>query len=66
MATLETFLEKLSDYANNNVTAFEGKIQFTLAEREDLRQRFVPLSADDKAKALAAAAAKGLDTSGWA
>ncbi len=65
MAHLDTFLSKLAEYATNNISALDGKIQFTFNEREDLKLLFAALEGADRPKALEAAKAKGLDTSSW-
>jgi hypothetical protein len=65
MNDLASFLEKLTEYASNNVTAFEGFVQITHNEREDLRLRFARLSEDDQRKALEAMRSKGIDTATW-
>jgi hypothetical protein len=66
MIPLDTFLAKLAEYGSNNISALEGKIQFTFNEREDLKLFFAKVDQGaDRAKALEAAKAKGLDTSSW-
>lgn len=65
MSTLNSFLAKLSEYANNNISAMQGHIQITHNEREDLKLLFCKLSATDKANALKAANDKGIDTASW-
>ena len=65
MSTLNDFLTKLEDYARNNISALQGHIQITHNEREDLKLQFAQLSQADRAQALAAAKAKGIDTESW-
>jgi hypothetical protein len=65
MSPLDTFLSKLSEYGSNNISALEGRIQFTFNEREDLKMLFAKVDADDRPKAHEAARARGLDTHSW-
>ena len=65
MAHLDTFLSKLTEYGTNNISAFEGHIQYTHNEREDLKLLFTKLEQNERPKAVDAAKAKGLDVSTW-
>lgn len=62
---LAAFLLKLEEYATNNISALGGAMQFTHNEREDLKTYFAKLASADRAAALEAAKARGLDTTGW-
>jgi hypothetical protein len=62
---LAAYLLKLEEYATNNITALEGRIQFTHNEREDLKTWFAKLASSDKPAAVEASTARGLDTAGW-
>jgi hypothetical protein len=65
MESISAFLDKLTEYATNNITAFEGLVQITFNEREDLRLRYHQLSEADRATAREALKANGLDVASW-
>lgn len=65
MSTIDSFLAKLAEYGSNNISALDGKIQYTFNEREDLKLIFNTLAEADRPKAIAEAKAKGIDTSTW-
>lgn len=66
LQALGKFLSALGEHGGNSVGALGGKVQFTHNEREDLKQLLTKVDAGDRKAALAAATAKGLDTTGWA
>ena len=65
MTPIDAFLAKLAEYGTNNISALEGKIQYTFNEREDLKLQFGKLDPADRSRALEAAKARGIDVSSW-
>ena len=65
MTPFDSFKAQLQDFATNNVTALEGKIQITLAEAETLRGIWEQLPGDQQAAAKQVAKDRGIDVSRW-
>ncbi len=65
MTPFDMFKATLEEFATNNVTALEGEIQVTFAERENLKLMWAKLDGDQKTQAKALAQARGVDVSKW-
>lgn len=65
MTPFETFKAQLDEFATNNVTAMEGFIQVTFAERENLKLMWEKLTPADRTPALKLAQDRGIDIATW-
>lgn len=65
MNPFETFKAQLEEFATNNVTALEGHIQVTFAERENLKLMWAKLEKAEQPKAKELAKARGVDVATW-
>ncbi len=59
--TLKEFEAQLQEYATNNISAFDGTVQITSVERDDLKLKFKQLSAPDQLEATRVLKVKGVD-----